>query len=36
MFTSEGLTEEEALETAQKFDWDLMTEKAKSLKFHSQ
>jgi hypothetical protein len=36
MFVSEGLTEKEALEIAQKFDWDLMTEKAKSLKFHSQ
>jgi len=35
MFVSEGLTEKEALEIAQKFDWDLMTEKAKSLKFHS-
>jgi hypothetical protein len=36
MFTSEGLTEKEALGTAQKFDWELMSEKARSLKFHSQ
>ncbi len=36
MFTSEGLTEKEALKTAQKFDWNLMTKKAKTLKFHSQ
>jgi hypothetical protein len=35
MFVSEGLTEKEALEMAQKFDWDLMTKKAKTLKFHS-
>ncbi len=35
MFASEGLPEKEALEIAQKFDWDLMTEKAKSLKFQA-
>jgi hypothetical protein len=35
MFVFEGLTEKEALEIAQEFDWDLMTEKAQALKFHS-
>ncbi len=36
MFTSEGLTEKETLETAQKFDWESMTKEAKTLEFHSQ
>ena len=33
MLTSEGITEEEALKIAQKFDWDLMRKKAESLEF---
>jgi len=32
-FTSEGLTEKEALDIAQKFDWGLMRNKAESIKF---